>query len=282
MDLASAFADLEAFLVEAGALALSRQGEAVQFVKSETSIVTETDLAISRLARERLARHLAEPRHILVDEETIFEIGPPAAVFPATTYQWVLDPIDGTSSYALGRDGFGIFLALLHHGRPLLAGCNLPAKNILLLADSRRVYLVQHGVRSVLISRPPPSFSAQHFLEVDGHFEIAQYLQKNGHGWITSGESSVSQFANLILGRVSGALARDWMSLWDLAAPLTIGIRLGIRFRWMDSHEDLASFSAADLTEKWKIRAGLYAAYEANIERFQQILADEALSREGK
>lgn len=188
MDLADAFSDMEAFLAEAGALALSRQSEAIQFIKSDKSIVTETDMAISRLAHQRLARYLAEPGHILVDEETIAAIGPPAAVFSATSYQWVLDPIDGTSSYALGRDGFGVYLALLHRGRPLLAGCNLPARNILLLADHRQAYLVQHGARRPLTARRPPSFSAQHFLEVDGHFEIAQYLQDNGHGWITSGE----------------------------------------------------------------------------------------------
>jgi myo-inositol-1(or 4)-monophosphatase len=281
MDLVSAFSDMEAFLIEAGALALSRQSEAVQFIKSDQSIVTETDLAISQLARERLALYLAKPGHILIDEETITAIGPPATVFQATSYQWVLDPIDGTSSYALGRDGFGVYLALLHHGRPLLAGCHLPAKKILLLADSAQAYLIQNGARSVLPARHPPSFSAQHFLEVDGHFEIARYLQKQGHGWITSGESSASLFANLILGRVSGTLAHDWMSLWDIAAPLTIGARLGIRFRWMDRDEDLLSFSGSNLTENWKLRAGVYAAYETNIERFKEILAEEVLSRKG-
>lgn len=71
------------------------------------------------------------------------------------------------------------------------------------------------------------------------------------------------------------------MSLWDIAAPLTIGARLGIRFRWMDSDQDLISFSSANLTENWKIRASVYAAYEANIERFKEILADQVLSREG-
>lgn len=275
MDLAAAFADIEAFLVEAGSLALSRQGEAIQYVKSDTSLVTETDFAISRLARSRLAGYLAEPGHILVDEETISTIGPPASVFAETCYQWVLDPIDGTSSYALGRDGFGIFLALLHRGRPLLAGCYLPAKDIFLLADAGQAYRVSRGARTVLAPRTPPSFSAQHFLEVDGDFEIARHLQTKGHGWITSGESAASQFANLILGRVSGTLARTWMSLWDIAAPLTIGSRLGICFRWMDSDQDLVSFSDMNLTDNWKIRAGIYAAYRHNIERFQEILADE-------
>jgi fructose-1,6-bisphosphatase/inositol monophosphatase family enzyme len=172
---------------------LSRQNQAVRFVKSDASLVTETDLAISRLARERLAPYLADPRQILVDEETICAVGPPATVFRMPSYQWVLDPIDGTSSYALGRDGFGVCLALLHRRRPLLAGLSLPAKGILLLADGERAYRVRDGVRAALEPPRPPGFSAQNFLEVDGCFEIAHYLQTHGHGWITSGESSASQ-----------------------------------------------------------------------------------------
>jgi myo-inositol-1(or 4)-monophosphatase len=274
-----AMRDIEVFLAEAGALALSCQSGAASYLKSDRSLVTETDLAISQLARQHLAAYVVEPDTILIDEETIDTIGPPAKVFAGTDYQWVLDPIDGTSSYALGRDGFGIYLALLHRGRPLLAGCNLPAKDILLLADAREAYLICRGARSTLAPRTPPPFSPQHFLEVDGYFEIAQFLQAKGHGWITSGESSASQFANLILGRVSGTLARTWTSLWDIAVPLTIGLRLGICFRFMDSDQDLVSFDAMNLTETWKIRSGIYAAYRSNIEEFREILSGEASLR---
>ena len=35
-------------------------------------------------------------------------------------WRWVIDPIDGTKSFATGKPTFGTLIALLHHGRPVI------------------------------------------------------------------------------------------------------------------------------------------------------------------
>ncbi len=41
-------------------------------------------------------------------------------------YVWVLDPIDGTKSFVIGKPLFGNLIALLHRGRPLVGIHQLP------------------------------------------------------------------------------------------------------------------------------------------------------------
>lgn len=42
-------------------------------------------------------------------------------------FVWVLDPIDGTKSFVIGKPLFGNLIALLHAGRPLIGIINCPA-----------------------------------------------------------------------------------------------------------------------------------------------------------
>jgi histidinol phosphatase-like enzyme (inositol monophosphatase family) len=44
-------------------------------------------------------------------------------------YVWVLDPIDGTKSFVIGKPLFGNLIALLRGGRPLVGIINCPALN---------------------------------------------------------------------------------------------------------------------------------------------------------
>lgn len=41
-------------------------------------------------------------------------------------YVWVLDPVDGTKSFMIGRPIFGTLIGLLHHGRPVLGVIDQP------------------------------------------------------------------------------------------------------------------------------------------------------------
>ncbi len=40
---------------------------------------------------------------------------------------WVIDPIDGTKSFATGKPPFGCLIALLHHRKPILGIIDMPA-----------------------------------------------------------------------------------------------------------------------------------------------------------
>lgn len=86
-------------------------------LKSDGSEVTIAD----REAEEFLRKSILEryPDHGVFGEE--------GARFEGTsTFRWIVDPIDGTRSFAAGVPLYGILLALEYEGRPILGCSHLP------------------------------------------------------------------------------------------------------------------------------------------------------------
>ena len=87
-------------------------------IKADGSPVTVADRETERLIRDRLSRRY--PRHGVMGEEHGWtRSGQP--------YTWVVDPIDGTKSYLAGAPTFGMLLALLYEGAPVLGIIDIPA-----------------------------------------------------------------------------------------------------------------------------------------------------------
>jgi histidinol phosphatase-like enzyme (inositol monophosphatase family) len=62
-------------------------------------------------------------------------------------YVWVLDPIDGTKSFASACPLFGTLIALLHEGEPVLGAVNLPALRQLFIGDGNVTTMNDKPVR---------------------------------------------------------------------------------------------------------------------------------------
>ncbi len=108
----------------AGQLALEafeRQDFAVRG-KADGSPLTDADLACERMIRDTIAREC--PGDGLVGEEYGTESG-------SSGFRWIIDPIDGTVSFASGVPLFGTLIAIesLHGSGPeVIAGvCEMPA-----------------------------------------------------------------------------------------------------------------------------------------------------------
>ena len=86
--------------------------------KADMSIVTEADTTIEAQLRNSL--HECLPDHAFLGEET-GESGP-----ASSDYLWVIDPIDGTRSFASGVPTFTTLVGLLHAGRPVLGIIDQP------------------------------------------------------------------------------------------------------------------------------------------------------------
>jgi myo-inositol-1(or 4)-monophosphatase len=112
---------------EAGALALQTfRGELRSWIKGASSPVSEADLAVDALLRERL---LAIRDAGWLSEETEDD---PARLQRAEV--WVVDPIDGTRAYLAGLADWAISVALVHAGRPVIAALYAPVTDELFLA----------------------------------------------------------------------------------------------------------------------------------------------------
>jgi myo-inositol-1(or 4)-monophosphatase len=96
-------------------------------VKEGSSPVSEADIAVDALLRERLAG--ARPGFGWRSEESEeVRASPPAKL------GWIVDPIDGTRSYLAGRPDWVISAALVAEARPLVAALFAPVTDELFLA----------------------------------------------------------------------------------------------------------------------------------------------------
>lgn len=116
---------------EAGALALKgfRSATLKSWLKDKTSPVSETDLAVDALLRERLAA--LAPRAAWLSEESEDDRARLAA-----EDVWIVDPIDGTRGYIAGKPDWTISVALARGGRPVLAALYAPATDEMFLAGA--------------------------------------------------------------------------------------------------------------------------------------------------
>lgn len=86
-------------------------------IKDDRSPVTVADRAIEAALRDLI--DATYPDHGIFGEEQ-------AAVRRDAEYVWVLDPIDGTRSFIAGVPLFGILIALVRDGRPVLGVVDQP------------------------------------------------------------------------------------------------------------------------------------------------------------
>jgi myo-inositol-1(or 4)-monophosphatase len=87
-------------------------------LKEGLSPVTAADLAIERAMRDLLQQYL--PSHGILGEEYGMTQS------QDSRYLWVLDPIDGTTSFACGKPTFCTLIALLEDDKPILGIIDQP------------------------------------------------------------------------------------------------------------------------------------------------------------
>ncbi len=123
-------------------------------LKADETIVTKADRDAEALMREAIARRF--PDHGVLGEEYGTER-------PDAEFVWVLDPIDGTISFASASPLFGTLIALKHNGVPVLGCIHQPVLHQLLIGDNETATLNGTPVHV----RPTPSLSAATLLITD-------------------------------------------------------------------------------------------------------------------
>jgi myo-inositol-1(or 4)-monophosphatase len=101
-------------------------------LKPDETIVTKADRDAEALMRGMIARRF--PDHGILGEEYGEERADGEFV-------WVLDPIDGTISFASASPLFGTLIALMRDGRPVLGCIHQPVLRQMLIGDGRTATL---------------------------------------------------------------------------------------------------------------------------------------------
>ncbi len=131
VDPADAAAELAACVREAGTLALSMFGSPIKtWTKAGSSPVSEADIAVDRLLRERLTGRRS-------GFGWLSEEGADDDARLAARFVWIVDPIDGTRAYLAGLPDWAVSAALVETGRPIAACLYAPVTEEFFIASAR-------------------------------------------------------------------------------------------------------------------------------------------------
>ena len=121
-------------LKQAGAMALSHwpggkeKKDFTVEIKEDGSQVTSVDIAINKFLVDELS--------LLFPEDGFFtEEQKPKDDIDQKEYVWVIDPIDGTSSFIKGKKEFGVFIARVKDSKAVFGAVYFPARQIILLGS---------------------------------------------------------------------------------------------------------------------------------------------------
>lgn len=101
--------------------------------KNKGDIVTAADLAAEKALIPRLQEIV--PGSLVVGEEGVHADPDLLAHLKTDEYVWIIDPVDGTRSYAKGDTDFCVIVALTRHGETLAGWIYQPTSKTIVLAE---------------------------------------------------------------------------------------------------------------------------------------------------
>jgi myo-inositol-1(or 4)-monophosphatase len=196
--------------------------------KGFRDIVTDADLAADRAARKILTR--AFPTYAILSEE---DRTPPARA----EYQWVMDPLDGTTNYARRIPIFCVSLALTRRGQPLVGVVYDPLRRECFFAErGRGAYLNGTRIRASAIAVLEQAvvgyeLAREPRLREAGLKVFARIAAQSITARI--GGSAALSLCYIGAGRLDAYLQLT-LAPWDVAAGILIARQAGARVTHLD------------------------------------------------
>jgi myo-inositol-1(or 4)-monophosphatase len=210
-------------------------------LKPDGSIVTNGDLEVEAFLKDRLLQIVGGSG--FWGEEGAFEGETPAGL-------WAVDPIDGTSNYAFGSPLWGVSVAFIRGGEPLL-GC-------IALPDLGEIYLSWSGggvFRNGVRLPPIPAGPVQPYELVSYSEHVSRQLDsKLIPGKMRSSGALVIEATFTLCQRFRGMIGvRE--KLYDIAAAVLMARELGADVRYADGAPLVARDLIADvhIAKPWLI-----------------------------
>ena len=120
---------LQQLVLEAGQIAIEARVSLAEkniHFKSEKDLVTDADQRVEAFVNSRIKA--TYPNHDIVGEETGRHLN-------GSDYCWVIDPIDGTTSFVHDLPYYSVSIALQYRGETILGAVYAPRLNELFLAE---------------------------------------------------------------------------------------------------------------------------------------------------
>lgn len=135
---------MQDIVVEGAKIALDLFKNSEPSLKHDRSVITKADLAISKLVHKDLKDIIADPEHLLIEEEDPNKSRYcDSKLLNSKKYIWSIDPIDGTRAFSNQMPNFGISIGVLRDLKPWLGIVYLPVLQELFVADGENAYFLQ-------------------------------------------------------------------------------------------------------------------------------------------
>ncbi len=186
--------------------------------KAPSDLVTEADLASQHVIRSFVLA--AFPDHMFIGEE-----GGGTEPEDESTYQWVVDPLDGTTNYVHGFPHYCVSVAVVQYARPLLGVIYDPVRNeCFRAAEGQGAWLNDMPIRTSGNERLDQSLLAVSFPpQVERTCEeVELFLRMLDAGrTIRRTGSAALNLAYIAAGRLDAFWATT-LSAWDIAAGVVL------------------------------------------------------------
>ena len=236
---------VEAWIREAGRIALQGRESLITASKEDGSLVTDVDHRIENYLYTQISSHY--PGHQILAEEGTRQGG-------ESEFLWTVDPIDGTRAYASGLPVWGISIGILKGHEPYAGYFFMPAVGEL-YAGSQDQACFNNRIR-------PP-------VRQDGWIPSTAFLAvpSNAHryfdisfGRLRSLGSATAHLAYVARGTALAALTRH-LYLWDIAPVMPLLDAAGVAVKYLSGQ----TFDLHQLLDGSAAREPLVAAPSAVI-----------------
>lgn len=263
------------FMKIAGDLALENYGKTDNSeFKSESAvdIVTNSDTAISEMFVKFVADNFSDLDYCIIDEESLDKLGKnPFEEINKHEWQFVIDPIDGTLTYALEIPMFGISVGVLHNCEPFCGAAYAPALGELIYGSQEKAYWIKKAFSECeeKIELKPREFGKLPLvLDMNGTIRPSYKLDR-------SIDCTVS-FYSVVVHAIYMATGRGKClyfraKIWDMAGSWAVLKLLGFEFIDYKSGEILQKLSNDKFRDNLRIKSCHIVCKPENFEHFKSI-----------
>jgi len=244
------------FLKKAGNLALNGQTLITGCNKCDGSIVTETDIKISKLFKTTIEKNFVG--HYILDEETALKEGNLKEKIKNHEYIWIIDPIDGTKTYFHGSTWFAIALSLYKNLKPVFSIIYLPAFATIIYndIDEGKVFHIKNAFKRNEVKLE--LFFEKNELNKNSlvHFPVksaAKYIKNYKFSFI-DGYSAYIYAVDVLTNVAQGAFLKDNVSMWDLYSTLPIANKMGIKIYNIENSNELKEIDFSLFNDNLKVK----------------------------
>lgn len=232
------------FLKKSGKIALKNQNLIIGHLKIDGSIVTKTDLNISKNFNKLIKSNFSN--HYILDEEKALQDNNIKEKVYNSEYVWIIDPIDGTKAYFHGSNLFAIALSLYKNSKPIFGIIYLPTlREIIYNDENGDVYNIKNAFTSKEV-KVPVFFQKQELNESSlVYFPVkhAKECIKNYKFTFIDGYSAYIYAFDVLNNIAQGCFLKKNISMWDIYSTLPIANSLGINIYNIENSNKLTKLN---------------------------------------